>query len=94
MLLQSAPEQRLDINALSNIYVRTGTGEMAPITSFITTEKVYGPASVNRFNLYTSIDVMASPAPGYATGDVLKAVSEVAELDALGSYGYALGSDA
>ena len=34
---------------------------MAPITSFITTEKVYGPASVNRFNLYTSIDVMASP---------------------------------
>ena len=88
VLLQSAPEQRLDINALSNIYVRTGTGEMAPITSFITTEKVYGPASVNRFNLYTSIDVMASPAPGYATGDVLKAVSEVASSTLSAGYSY------
>ena len=88
VLLQSAPEQRLDINALSNIYVRTGTGEMAPITSFITTEKVYAPASVNRFNLYTSIDVMASPAPGYATGDVLKAVSEVASSTLSAGYGY------
>ena len=88
VLLQSAPEQRLDINALSNVYVRTGTGEMAPITSFITTEKVYGPASVNRFNLYTSIDVMASPAPGYATGDVLKAVSEVASSTLSAGYGY------
>ena len=88
VLLQSAPQQRLDINALSNIYVRTASGEMAPITSFITTEKVYGPASVNRFNLYTSIDVMASPAPGYSTGDVLRAVSEVASTTLSAGYGY------
>lgn len=88
VLLQSPPEQRLDINALNNIYVRTGSGAMAPITSFITTEKVYGPASVNRFNLYTSIDVMASPAEGYATGDVLKAVSEVAGTTLSAGYGY------
>ena len=88
VLLQSPPEQRLDINALNNIYVRTGKGEMAPITSFITTEKVYGPASVNRFNLYTSIDVMASPAEGYATGDVLQAVSEVASTTLSAGYGY------
>ena len=88
VLLQSPPEQRLDINALNSIFVRTGKGEMAPITSFITTEKVYGPASVNRFNLYTSIDVMASPAEGYATGDVLKAVSEVAGTTLSAGYGY------
>ena len=61
---------------------------MAPITSFITTEKVYGPASVNRFNLYNSIDVMAHPAPGHATGDVLKAVSEVARSTLSAGYGY------
>ena len=88
VLLQSPPEQRLDINALNSIFVRTGKGEMAPISSFITTEKVYGPASVNRFNLYTSIDVMASPAEGYATGDVLKAVSEVAGTTLSAGYGY------
>ena len=43
---------------------------------------------MNRFNLYTSIDVMASPAPGYATGDVLKAVSEVASSTLSAGYGY------
>ena len=88
VLLQTAPEERLDINALSSIYVRTGSGEMAPITSFITTEKVYGPASISRFNLYTSIDVMAAPAPGYATGDVLKAISEVSAQTLPAGYGY------
>ena len=88
VLLQSPPEQRLDINALNSIFVRTGKGEMAPISSFVTTEKVYGPASVNRFNLYTSIDVMASPAEGYATGDVLQAVSEVASTTLSAGYGY------
>ena len=88
VLLQSPPEQRLDINDLNSIFVRTGKGEMAPISSFVTTEKVYGPASVNRFNLYTSIDVMASPAEGYATGDVLQAVSEVASTTLSAGYGY------
>ena len=88
VLLQSPPEQRLDINALNSIFVRTGKGEMAPISSFVTTEKVYGPASVNRFNLYTSIDVVASPAEGYATGDVLQAVSEVASTTLSSGYGY------
>lgn len=90
VILQAAPEQRLDINALNNIYVRTGSGEMAPIQSFLKVEKVYGPASVNRFNLYTSIDVTASPAPGYSTGDVLKAIEEVSSqtLDSGYSYDY------
>lgn len=88
VLLQAPPEQRLDINALTNIYVRTGSGEMAPITSFITYDKVYGPASVNRFNLYTSIDLMVSPAPGFATGDALQAIAEVSEQTLSAGYGY------
>ena len=88
VLLQAPAEQRLDINALSNIYVRTGTGAMAPITSFIKTEKVFGPASVSRFNLYTSIDLMVSPAPGFATGDALQAISEVAGQTLSAGYGY------
>ena len=88
VLLQAPAEQRLDINALSNIYVRTGTGAMAPITSFIKTEKVFGPASVSRFNLYTSIDLMVAPAPGFATGDALQAISEVAGQTLSAGYGY------
>ncbi len=88
IMLQADPMQRLDPNSLNSIYVRTGSGEMAPISSFATLTKTYGPASINRFNLYTSIDVSASPAPGYSTGDVLKAVEEVSKQVLPSGYGY------
>ena len=51
---------------------------MAPISQFISLEKVYGPQVINRFNLFNSINVNATPAPGYSSGEAIKAVEEVA----------------
>lgn len=77
VIMQSSPDKRLDPNSLNSIYVRTN-GEMAPITEFITLKKVYGPSNINRFNLFTSIDVNAAAAKGYSSGDAMKAIEEVA----------------
>ena len=41
-------------------------------------ERVYGPSNINRFNLFTSINVTATVADGYSTGEAIKAVEEVA----------------
>ena len=41
-------------------------------------ERVYGPSNINRFNLFTSINVTATVANGYSTGEAIKAVEEVA----------------
>jgi HAE1 family hydrophobic/amphiphilic exporter-1 len=51
---------------------------MAPISQFVTLEKAYGPQSVSRYNLFTSVKITGSNAAGYSTGDAIKAVQEVA----------------
>jgi HAE1 family hydrophobic/amphiphilic exporter-1 len=78
VMIQSDPKLREDIKSLNNVYVRTGSGEMSPVSEFVQLTKVYGPQTIGRFNLFTSIDVNATPAEGYSTGDAINAVKEVA----------------
>ena len=78
VMVQGETASRMRPDGLSKIYVRT-TGGMAPISSFVTLKRVYGPANIGRFNMFTSIDVNASPASGYSSGQALKAVQEVAK---------------
>ena len=57
VIYQAEPEFRTNPETLNRIYVRNVNGTMAPITEFISLEKVYGPQTITRFNLYTSISV-------------------------------------
>ena len=77
--VQALPEDRASESDLNNIYVRTASGEMTPITQFVTLKRVYGPQSVTRFNLFNSTKVTAAPAPGYSSGDVIAAVEDVSQ---------------
>ena len=77
VMIQGLPETRMTEESLNNIYVRTPAG-MAPIQEFCRMERVYGPSNINRFNLFTSINVTATVADGYSTGEAIKAVEEVA----------------
>jgi HAE1 family hydrophobic/amphiphilic exporter-1 len=88
IMVQSSPGYRGNPDDLNNIYVRTSTGEMAPITEFITLEKVYGPENINRFNMYTSISVNSAPQIGYSSGDAIDAVKQVAAQTLPMGYGY------
>ncbi|CAN5524301.1 efflux RND transporter permease subunit [soil metagenome] len=88
VLYQAEPEFRANPESLNRIYVRNSAGTMAPITGFITLSKVYGPQTITRFTLYTSISVNGSPKPGFSSGDAIKAVGEVAAQVLPPGYGY------
>ena len=77
VMIQGDVESRMRPEGLTNIYVRTPSG-MSPVSEFCTLHRVYGPSNVNRFNLFTSINVNATPADGYSSGQAIKAVEEVA----------------
>ncbi len=87
VMVQTLPEARKDINSLSAMFVRTDSGEMAPISEFVTLQRVFGPQAVSRYNLYTSVDISAANEEGYSTGDVVKAVEEVAAQTLNPNYG-------
>ena len=75
--VQALPEDRADVDNLDQIFVRTDSGVMTPITEFITLTRVYGPQSVTRFNLFNSTKITAATNPGFSSGDVIAAVEEV-----------------
>ena len=87
VMVQARPELRIDKEALNNIKIRNGN-EMAPITQFVELERVYGPDNIKRFNLFTSILVNGSPAPGYSSGQAIAAIEETAEQFLPQGYSY------
>ena len=91
VMIQSDPLSRKNLESLNNVKVRNNQGEMAPISQFISVEKVYGPDIISRFNLYTSMKVMVAPASGYTSGQALVALAEVAKENLPAGYTYELG---
>jgi len=88
VILQADTAYRASPEGLNKISVRTNTGVMAPINEFITLKRIYGPESITRFNLFSSISVTGSPKPGYTTGQSLIAIKEVAAQTLPVGYGY------
>ena len=78
VMIQALPADRQSPESLNGLFVKTNSGAMAPISQFVTLKKSFGPQSLERYNLFTSVGISGSSNPGYSTGDAIKAVQEVA----------------
>lgn len=90
VMLQAAPNYRMDESALNNMFVRNGT-QMAPLSQFVKLTRIVGPESDSRFNLFSSIAVNVRPATGYSTSDVMQAIAEVSAEVFPEGYAYEYG---
>lgn len=78
---------RMDEQAFNNVFVRSQTGEMVPVNTLVTLNKVYGPEAVNRYNLYNALTINVSPQPGISNGELMSRIEPI--LDRLPSdYSY------
>ena len=91
VIVQASPEFRLDEQSLSNMRVRSESGQMIPITQYISMKRVYGSEGLNRFNLFSSIAVMGQTADGYSSGQTLEAIRRTAAKVLPEGYGYEFG---
>lgn len=87
VMMQAAPEARVSTESLNAIKVRNGN-QMAPITNFMSLQRVYGPDLLNRFNMFQSISVTGQPKPGFSNGEALAAIERVAKETLPLGYGY------
>jgi HAE1 family hydrophobic/amphiphilic exporter-1 len=76
--LQAEPEYRINADKINNFYVRNSKSEMTPLASLVTVKRVSGPEYTNRFNLFRSIQINGSPAPGYSSGQAMAVMEQVA----------------
>jgi len=58
-------------------YVRNNKGEMVPLNSLTKFESRPGPEFTMRFNMYRAAQLNGAAAPGYSSGQAMKALEEV-----------------
>ncbi|MDM8005382.1 MAG: efflux RND transporter permease subunit [Phycisphaerae bacterium] len=62
---------------LGKIYVRNTAGKMVPLSAFASSRWVYGPARLERYNGFPSMNIWGEPAPGRSSGDAMQAMEEI-----------------
>ncbi|MGJ1418708.1 efflux RND transporter permease subunit [Sphingobacterium spiritivorum] len=78
VIVQAGPQYRALPTDLLKLYVKNDKDQMVPYSDFMHLEKVYGLSEITRHNMYNSAEVSGSPAPGYSSGQAIKAIQEVA----------------
>lgn len=89
--MQAPSEYRINPESLNMMYVRTSDGSMAPLSQFVRLTKTNGTSDLTRFNLFNAIAINGTPAPGYSSGQAIKAIAETAKEQLPSSYGYEFG---
>ena len=77
VFLQAEPEFTSKPDDIGRFYVRSNDGNMVPLSTLVTITKMSGPNLVTRFNLFNAAEVMGATAPGYSSGQAIKAIEEV-----------------
>ena len=88
IMIQADAGYRKNEEGLNKVMIRTGKNMMAPITEFISVTKTYGPESISRFNLFTSMSVNGAPNKGIGSGEAIMAIKEVAAQTLPQGYGF------
>ncbi len=89
VFLQAEPAYRTKVDDIGQFYVRSGRGDMVPLSSFVNVRATTGPEYTMRFNLYRAVEVQGVPAPGYSSGQALDALEAVAASTLPPDMGYA-----
>ncbi|AQX05148.1 multidrug transporter AcrB [Elizabethkingia meningoseptica] len=79
VIVQAGPQYRALPSDLLKLYVKNDKDQMVPYSDFMKLEKVYGLSEITRHNMYNSSEVSGTPAPGYSSGQAIKAIQEVAD---------------
>jgi multidrug efflux pump subunit AcrB len=77
VFLQAEPKFTSQPDDIGGFYVRNNEGLMVPLNTLVRISKMSGPNFVSRFNLYNSAEIMGAPAPGYSSGQAIRAIEEV-----------------
>jgi HAE1 family hydrophobic/amphiphilic exporter-1 len=90
-MIQASPEFRASPEAFNNIYVRSTTGEMSPVSQYIHLTRVYGSESLSRFNLFPSIAVYGESGNGHSSGEAIDAIRQTSRTSLPEGYGFEFG---
>jgi hydrophobic/amphiphilic exporter-1 (mainly G- bacteria), HAE1 family len=88
VIVQADANYRTDASSMNNIHVKNADGDMVPVNGLVTLQRVYGPETVTRNNLFNSVTINGMTKPGYSSGDAITAIRRVADQSLPRGYAY------
>jgi HAE1 family hydrophobic/amphiphilic exporter-1 len=88
VIVQADAAYRADPSSLDNVFVKNNLGQMVPANGLVALQRVYGPETVTRNNLFNSVTLNGMTKPGYSSGDAIKAIQEVTQKYLPRGYSY------
>ena len=79
VMLQAAPEYRMNPEDIYDLYAKNKDGNMVPYSNFLTMDRIYGPSQITRYNMFTSALITGNAAEGVSSGEAIQAVEEIAK---------------
>lgn len=90
VFIQADKAFRSEVSDISRLFVKNYRNDMVPLSSVLQMKKIIGPADLPHYNMYRSITINGTAAPGYSSGQAMDAMGELAEevLPADKTYGF------
>ena len=86
VIIQADAPYRMTPESLGELYVRSDTGKMVPLSTLAHVERTSGPESLKRENGFLAAPMNVNAAQGYSTGDVIQAVDAESQYLPSGYY--------
>lgn len=86
VIIQADAPYRMTPESLGELYVRSDTGKMVPLSTLAHVERTSGPESLKRENGFLAASMNVNAAQGYSTGDVIQAVDAESQYLPSGYY--------
>ncbi|KGD90180.1 transporter [Achromobacter sp. RTa] len=77
VMAQADAPFRMQADDIGLLKVRNATGDMIPLSAFVTLTRSSGPDRVIRYNGFPSADISGGPAPGYSSGQATDAIERI-----------------
>ena len=77
VIVQADKSYRAEPSSFDGVFVKNNQGQMVPVNTIAKLQRVYGPETVTRNNLFNAVTINGMPKPGYSSGDAIKAIQEV-----------------
>ena len=94
VIIQADADYRVNPEDFSKVFVQSSSGANVPLSALITTRYVASPKLMTRFNGFPAVKITGSQAPGYSSGDAIRAMEDVARDTLPGDFAYAWAGQA
>jgi hydrophobic/amphiphilic exporter-1 (mainly G- bacteria), HAE1 family len=79
VFVQGDQSFRMTAKDLHNFYVRSDSNQMVPLDNLTKVVESSGPPVITHYNLFRSVEIDGSPAPGYSSGEGIAAMEKLAK---------------